>query len=208
MKIAILGAGHVGGALGKKWAAKGHEIVYASRNPESVEMQKLCGETGAGARAATAAAAVADAEVVLVATPWSATLDLLRTIPDWKGKTLIDATNPLNAAYDGLEFPNTTSAAEAIATATGARVVKAFNTVGANIMTNPAFAEGPAMLPYCGDDAAAKHTVAELIRQIGFDPVDVGPLRQARLLEPLALLWISMAFSNFGREFAFRLVRR
>ncbi len=92
--------------------------------------------------------------------------------------------------------------------ALSARVVKIFNSIGYNIMENPDSGGTPATLVYCGDDAAAKSAARDLAAQLGFDPVDAGPLRQARLLEPFALLWVSLAFSGHGREIAFRLMGR
>lgn len=93
--------------------------------------------------------------------------------------------------------------------ATGAKVVKAFNTVGFNIMADPRFEGGRTAMFYCGDDAKAKSTVAGLINELGFEALDAGPLTQARLLEPFALLWISLALQyGYGREIAFQLLRR
>jgi 8-hydroxy-5-deazaflavin:NADPH oxidoreductase len=126
------------------------------------------------------------------------------------GKVLIDATNPLLPNLAGVEYGTTTSGAEQVAGwAHGARVVKAFNTVGFNIMANPAFGAGRAVMFYCGDDAGAKGMVKPLVDDLGFESVDAGPLSQARLLEPLALLWISLALVHGqGREIAFSLLRR
>jgi predicted dinucleotide-binding enzyme len=87
-------------------------------------------------------------------------------------------------------------------------VVKIFNTTGYNNMANPVYPDGAATMFYCGDDAGAKATAHRLAADLGFDPVDAGPLRQARLLEPLALLWISLAVHGAGRDIAFRLMRR
>ena len=87
-------------------------------------------------------------------------------------------------------------------------MVKIFNTIGYNVMANPSFGSVPATLLYCGDDGDAKSVARDLAAAIGFDPVDAGPLRQARVLEPFALLWISLAFGGQGREIAFRLMRR
>lgn len=107
---------------------------------------------------------------------------------------MIDATNPLLPGLTGLEIGTATSGAEQVAAWTrGARVVKAFNTVGANVMADPSFGGVKPVMFYCGDDKAAKAQVAELAASIGFDARDAGPLTQARLLEPFALLWISLA---------------
>ncbi|MBV9037741.1 MAG: NADPH-dependent F420 reductase [Acidobacteriaceae bacterium] len=207
MKIGIIGSGNVGGTLGKRWAHNGHQIVFSSRHPQSEEMKKLVAEAGANASAATIAETVKTNDLLLLATPWPATQDALKNAGNLAGKVLIDATNPLLPRLAGLEIGTTTSGAEQVASwAPGARVVKAFNTVGFNIMENPNF-EGQPVLFYCGDDADAKQTVHQLISDLGFDTQDTGPLKQARLLEPFAMLWVSLAIKN-GREFAFQLLKR
>jgi hypothetical protein len=208
--IGIIGSGNVGGALGSRWArAAGHPVVFSSRNPQSAEMQKLAQDAGPNARAASVADAV-KSEVVLLATPWPATRQAIESAGDLSGKVLIDATNPLLPDLSGLAVGTTTSGAERVAEwAHGARVVKAFNTIGYNIMADPRFDGRSAVLFYCGDDAAAKETVRALAAELDFDPVDAGPLTQARLLEPFALLWISLAYgAGLGREIAFQLMKR
>jgi 8-hydroxy-5-deazaflavin:NADPH oxidoreductase len=210
MKIGIIGSGNVGGTLGSRWAKNGHTVVFSSRNPGSAEMKRLIEGAGASARAASVNEAVVASEVILLATPWPATRDAVQRAGDLSGKILIDATNPLLQDLSGLEVGTSTSGGEQVAGwAAGARVVKAFNTAGFNIMANPRFGGGSALLFYCGDDDAAKHHVAGLGSELGFDMQDAGPLRQARLLEPFALLWISLAFSpGHGREFAFQVMKR
>ena len=161
-----------------------------------------------GARVASPQEA-ARAEVILLATPWPSTAEALRGLGDLTGKILLDATNPLNDTFDALDPGNTSSGGELVAQwAPGARVVKIFNTIGFNVMASPAFPEGPATLFYCGDDPAAKTVARDLAAQIGFDPVDAGPLAKARVLEPFALLWIGLAFGGHGRDIAFRLMHR
>jgi 8-hydroxy-5-deazaflavin:NADPH oxidoreductase len=210
MRIAIIGAGSVGGTLGTRWAALGHQVIFASRHPESGEMHQLVSRAGGDSRAATPAHAAAAPDVLLLATPWPAVREVIATLGDLSGKILIDATNPLLPRLAGLEHGNTTSGAEQIAAwAPGVRVVKAFNTVGFNVMADPEFNGARAVLFYCGDDAAAKRDVNGLALSLGFDPQDAGPLSQARLLEPFALLWISLAMVHgYGREIAFQLLRR
>jgi 8-hydroxy-5-deazaflavin:NADPH oxidoreductase len=126
------------------------------------------------------------------------------------GKVLIDATNPLLPDLSALSIGMNTSGGEQGASwASGARVVKAFNSIGFNVMENPKFAEGAALLFYCGDDAEAKRIVHQLASELGFDVRDAGPLKQARTLEPMALLWISLAYQQgYGRDFAFQLMKR
>lgn len=209
MNIGIIGAGNVGGTLGARWARNGHTVAFGVRNPNSAEVRELVQKAGSGT-AATMADAARSGDVLLVSTPWPATQQVIESLGDLSGKIVIDATNPLLADLSGLTLGTTTSAAEQVAAwAPGARVVKAFNTVGNNIMADPSFGANRALLFYCGDDAAAKQTVQSLASELGFDPQDAGPLRQARLLEPFALLWISLAFGQgYGRDFAFQLLRR
>ncbi len=210
MKIAIIGAGNVGGTLGKAWAAKGHEVVFGVRNPQDAKVQEVVKAGGAKARAASVKDAAAQAEVVLLATPWGATQDAIKAAGSLAGKIVVDATNPLKPDLSGLALGHTTSAGEEVARwVAGAKVVKAFSTIGAQHMANPRFGSQSANMFIAGDDAAAKKTVAGLAEALGFDPVDAGPLTQARLLEPLAMLWISMAYAyGHGVDIAFKLLHR
>jgi predicted dinucleotide-binding enzyme len=208
MKIGIVGAGNVGATLGRRFAAVGHEVAFGTRRPESPEMQEL-GKI-AGARVTSNEEAARSSEVVVLATPWPATEAAVRGLGDLTGKILLDCTNPLKPDLSGLEVGTTSSGGEMVAGwAAGARVVKIFNTIGFNIMDNPAFPDRAATVFYCGDDAEAKGVARELAAGIGFEPVDAGPLRQSRTLEPLALLWISLAYvAGQGREIALQLIRR
>jgi NADPH-dependent F420 reductase len=210
MTIGIIGSGNVGGTLGTRWAKAGHDIVYGTRDPQANDIKQLLAQAGGKARAATLQEAARASDVLLLAMPWNATQSVLAGLGDLAGKTLIDATNPLLADLSGLDTGTTTSAAEKVAAwARGAKVVKAFNTVGANIMANPSFGAERPVLFYCGDDAQAKQTAKQLAEAIGFEALDAGPLTQARLLEPFALLWISLALKyGYGRDIAFKLLRR
>jgi 8-hydroxy-5-deazaflavin:NADPH oxidoreductase len=210
MTIGMLGSGNVGGALGVRWAKAGHEIVFGTRDPQAKDIQQLLLQTGGKARAASLAEAARAGDALLLATPWPATQQILTGLGDLSGKILMDATNPLLPDLSGLTDGTTTSGAEQVAKwARGAKVVKAFNTVGSNIMANSNFGAGRPVLFYCGDDAPAKQVTKQLAEALGFEAVDAGPLSQARLLEPFALLWISMALVHgLGREFAFQLLRR
>jgi predicted dinucleotide-binding enzyme len=209
MRIAIVGAGNVGTTLGAGWAKAGHQIVYGVRNPTDAGVGRRVASTGPTARTLTVAGAVAASEVVLLATPWTATQEALASAGPVAGKIVLDCTNPLKSDLSGLSVGLTSSGAEHVAGwAPGARVVKIFNTTGFNNMANPRYAEGAATMFHCGDDASAKQVAAALAADLGFDPVDAGPLTNARLLEPLAMLWIHLALTGQGREIAFRLMRR
>lgn len=209
MRIAILGAGNVGSALGGRWAAAGHEVVFGVRNSSSAKVRSVLKASGAGARAASTAEAVAGADVVVLATPWSSTEAALSSAGDLDGKIVIDCTNPL-ASLEGLEIGHSTSGGEQVAAwAPGAKVVKTFNTTGANNMADPGYGGARLVMPICGDDAEAKAAVAGLVAELGFEPLDAGPLARARQLEQLAVLWIALAYQQgLGREFGFVLARR
>lgn len=210
MKIGILGAGNVGGTLGRAWAKAGHDVCFGSRRPSDSRMGDLVKSAGARARAAMPGDAVAFGDVVLLATPWDATRQALQDAGGLAGKILLDATNPLQAGLVGLDFVGGRSGAEQVAAwAPDARVVKIFNTTGFNVMADPRFGAERASMLHCGDDAPAKKVAGELAAAIGFDPVDAGPLTEARWLESFAMLWIRLAVVNGqGRDIAFRLMKR
>lgn len=209
MVIAILGAGNVGSALGARWAGGGHEVVYGVRNSESAKVRSVLKNSGAGARATGAAEAASAADLVVLATPWSGAESALTSAGDLSGKILIDCTNPL-ASLEGLEIGHSISGGEQVAAwAPGARVVKTFNTTGANNMADPGYGPHRPAMFLCGDHGGAKATVADLVEATGFEAVDAGPLSSSRYLEPLAMLWITLAHrQGLGREFAFALLRR
>ncbi|HYE74281.1 MAG TPA: NADPH-dependent F420 reductase [Blastocatellia bacterium] len=209
MRIGIIGVGNVGSALGTGWVRAGHEVMFGVRNPDDEKVQRLLSLLGTKAQAAPVADAAKFGEVIVLATPWPAAKDAISQIGDLSGKILFDCTNPLKPSLDGLELGLDSSGGEQVAEwAKGAKVVKIFNTTGADNMAKPHYGETKLTMLYCGDDASAKETAAKLAADLGFDPVDVGPLKQSRLLEPLAMLWISLAFGGLGRDFAFNLIRR
>ena len=214
MKIAIIGAGNVGGTLGTAWAGKGHHAVFAVRNVNDEKVKKLISDAKGKATAATIPDAVAQCDVVLLATPWQGAREAVQSAGNLAGKVLIDAVNPLESSpaflEKGLLVGHTTSAGEQIAQwAKGAKVVKAFNTIGSMNMSNPKFAGQSATMFICGDDADAKKTVKQLSDDLGFETVDAGSLKIARLLEPLAMLWIHLAFTTtLGPNFGFKIIRK
>lgn len=210
MKIAIIGAGNVGGTLGKGWAKAGHEVIFGVRDAADPKLRELLAATGGRAKATSVKDAAASADVIALTVPWPAAQDALKGAGNLNGKILLDCTNPLKPDLSGLTHGFTTSGGEQVAAwAPGARVVKIFNTTGAGNMGNPVYAEGASVMLYCGDDAASKKTAAKLAADLGFDPYDVGPLQEARLLEPFALTWIHLAvLQKLGTNFAFRLMKR
>lgn len=202
MRIAIIGAGNVGMILGHGWAREGHEVVFGVRAPAAREVTV--------GRVAGIAEAVREASVVVLATPWAAVESALSTAGSLDGKLLIDCTNPILPGLAGLAVGTTESAAERIAAlAPGARVVKALNTTGAANMANPRYGTERLTMFYCGDDAEAKRTVEQLLAALGFAPVDAGGLDAARYLEPLAMLWIHLAYRlGNGPDIGLQLLRR
>jgi 8-hydroxy-5-deazaflavin:NADPH oxidoreductase len=203
MRIAIIGTGNVGTALGTAWAARGHTLCYGSRAPSATPAAGAIPE-------ASVREAVREAETVVLAVPWGALQAVIAEAGPLAGKAVIDCTNPLKPNLAGLEVGLTTSAAEQVAAwAPGASVFKAFNQTGAENMASPAgYAARPVMF-VCGDDAARKPGILALAADLGFEAVDAGGLTAARLLEPLAMLWIHLAYrQQLGRNIAFALVRR
>jgi NADPH-dependent F420 reductase len=213
MKIAIIGAGNVGGALGRSWAKAGHTIIFGVRDPAGGKTKPPLAEIGGAATSVVVPDAVRSAEVVVLATPWDAVPAVINAMGDMRGKILIDCTNPLFLNAEGslsLSLGSSTSGAEEIARlATGARVAKAFNTYGGENFADSAYpGHGdlkPAMF-YCSDDDEAKEVVEKLAQDLGFEPVDTGGLGMARSLEPLALMWIRLSIRN-GRNSNFTWAR-
>ena len=212
MKIAIIGAGNVGGALGTNWAQKGHDIFFGVRDPNSEKAQALLRTIGAKARAATVADAAASADMIVLSTPWPATEAAIRSMGTLKGKIVLDATNPLTRGPEGigLEIGHAISGGEKVqGWAAGASVFKTLNTTGFGNMANPEYKGMKSVMFVAGDDAANKPKVTKLVSELGFDVVDAGPLRNARLLEAHAMLWIDLALvRGQGRDFAFGILRR
>jgi len=206
MNITICGSGNVGRALGMGWKKAGHSVTFAAREPNGAKAAELKKD---GYAVAPQAEAATGADVIVLATPWDATAATVHALGSLAGKIVVDATNPLTAKLD-LALGFTDSAGETVARlASGAKVVKAFNTTGANNMANSKYAAGKVVMPVAGDDADAKKTVMGLANDLGFEPVDAGPLSMSRHLEPMAMLWIKLAYAQgLGRDFAFGLLRR
>lgn len=206
MKICVLGAGNVGSTLGKGLAQAGHEIVYAVRNPDDPKHKGLI-EDDASVHATREA--VAQAEVVILATPWANTQAAVDSAGDFGGKPLLDATNPIGPGFALTHGHNDSGAEQVQRWATNAHVVKVFNTTGRENMANPTYGDRRVAMFLCGDHEGAVETARALASDLGFEPVPVGPLERARLLEPMAMVWIRMAITEgYGRDFAFSLLHR
>lgn len=204
--IAVIGTGSVGGALGPRFAELDHRIIYGSRDPTRDSVQELVARTGPGASATTPAEAAAPAGIIVMAVPGEVVETVTEGLGDLSGKIIIDPTNALGRRDDGLlEMTVETSNAEIIQNAApAADVVKAFNTLNWRQMVDPASAGGPVSIPLAGDSAEAKAIVAGLVEDIGLDPIDVGPLRHARHVEGMLILWINNRFVT-GPAFEYHL---
>jgi len=182
------------------------------RDPKAEKTQGLLAKIGGKARAGSPAEAAAFADVIVLSTPWPATEAAIRSMGDLKGKIVLDATNPLARGPDGisLEIGHTTSAGEKVqGWAAGASVFKTLNTTGFGNMTDPVFKGVKSVMFVAGDDAANKPKVMQLVGDLGFEVIDAGPLRNARLLEAHAMLWIDLALARGqGLDFAFGILRR
>lgn len=211
MRIAIIGAGAVGGSLGRGWSRAGHTIAYGVPDPADPKHRAAATVAG-GAALGTAAEALRDADAVVLAVPWSAVDAALAACGDLGGRVLIDVTNPLRAGEDGLELAlgfDTSGAEEVARLAPGARVVKAMNQVGFAVMADSSgYPVRPGMF-VAGDDADAKAAALALVEDLGFEALDAGPLRLARLLEPHAMLWIHQVVNRGApADAAFALMRK
>lgn len=198
MKIGILGAGNVGRALGEGWRRAGHEIMYGVKEPTGAADLKSVGD------------AAAFGQVIVIAVPWQAVPQVLADSRAFADKILIDCTNPIAHDFSGLSTaPNTSAGQEIAKLVPEAQVVKAFNTCGYNIMSNPMLDGEQASMLVASDHEQAKKMVIKLAEDLGFHAVDAGPLAQSKYLENLAWLWISMALKyGHGREIAFRFLQR
>jgi len=211
MRIGILGSGLMGGKLGTIFARAGHDVVFSYARSEQ-KLTKLARDAKGKARAGTPAEAARDAAALLLAVHWSRVDDVLQLAGDVSGKVLVTCSLPMNADDSDLVIAHTSSGAEALAQKVpGAGIVSAFGTVPSEVLFDVFAARRKANRPslaYCGDDVAAKKVTARLIRDVGFDPVDAGPLRMARSLEPFTLLIARLAYeTKGGPELAYRFVR-
>lgn len=194
MKVTVLGAGNMGSAFVKQLTKAGHRVRVTARNLAKVQ---ALAAAHPGAVAASAADALGDSEVVVVATPYAEAVPALRALGDLQGKVVVDITNPLTPDYMGLTIGHSTSAAEEIAKALpGAEVVKAFNTVFAQVLAEgPDFGQGNIVPVFVASDSErAKQTASTLAQSLGFRTIDAGPLKNARYLEPLAGLNIYLGY--------------
>ena len=206
MKIAVIGTGRVGTVLGTRWAQAGHEVLFGSRRSNDETMEALKSLTGVDVVSPKDAAEGSD--MVLLAIPWTAAQAVIENLGDLTGKIVIDCTNPLGPDFT-MDLNGPSAAEQVAAWATGATVVKAFNTTGSKNMADPVIEGKPLAMLACSDDAEAKSQVLDLAAQLGFDAIDAGTLSKARYLEAMAFVWISQAYAEqWGPDFGFAVLRR
>jgi predicted dinucleotide-binding enzyme len=208
MRIGILGSGLMGGKLGTLFARAGHEVVFSYARSRG-KLDALAREAGPRGRAGTPREAVQDADALLFAVHWNRVDDVLKQAGDLAGKILVTCSLPMDDDDTDLIVAHTASGAEVLARkATGARVVSAFGTVPSEVLYATFEARAGDLRPslvYCGGDESAKQIAACLIRDVGFDPVDAGPLQMARYLEPFTLLIAKLAYEGArGPALAYR----
>ncbi|MCZ6517455.1 MAG: NAD(P)-binding domain-containing protein, partial [Gammaproteobacteria bacterium] len=207
--IALIGTGDFGNSFGPRLAALGYPIVYGSRNPESDKVKALLKKTGHGSTATTQKDAAQQGDIVMLLLPWPAMETITQNLGDMSGKVMIDVSwPPVEITDDGYYLVTIdTSSAEMIQDWNpGAMVVKAFGTLGSNIIDDPLMAGGPVTVPMASNYAIAKEKTAAMAVELGLDPVDAGPLHMARNIEAMMLLYYVpyMQGRKMGWEFYFR----
>lgn len=211
MRIGILGSGLMGSKLGTLFARAGHKVVFSYSHSEQ-KLERLAREAGKNALAGTPAGAAKDEDALLLAVHWSRIDDVLKQAGNLSGKIIISCSLPMNAKDTELAIAHTKSGAKELAKKVKkARVVAAFNTVPSEVLfsvfEHKRNKNRPSLV-YCGDDRKAKKIAAKLIRDVGFDPIDAGPLRIARYMEPCAMLIAQLAYeSDEGPELTYRFER-
>jgi 8-hydroxy-5-deazaflavin:NADPH oxidoreductase len=199
MRVGILGSGLMGGKLGTIFVRAGHDVVFSYAR-EREKLERLARDSGGVARAGTPAEAARDADALLLAVHWSRVDDVLKQAGDLSGKVIVTCSLPMSADDTELVVAHTSSGAEELAKKVpSARVVAAFGTVPSEVLFSvfetAAAGHRPSLL-YCGDDAHAKTVAERLIRDVGFEPLDAGPLRIARFTEPFTLLIARLAYEG------------
>lgn len=188
--IAVIGTGSVGSALGPRFAEIGYEVIYGSRSPQSAEVQDLVAATTGNASATTQPMAAQQADIILMAVPWTVAEEVLVSLGDLSGKVIIDPVNPRVINEEGwADYPSFISNAERLQSlAPNAKVVKAFSSISADTMIDPSLVDHPITIPLAGNDAEAKALVANICHNLGYETLDFGEVRYAHIIEGLYLL--------------------
>jgi predicted dinucleotide-binding enzyme len=208
MRIGILGSGLMGGKLGTIFARAGHDVVF-SYSRTKAKLETLARNAGARASVGTPADAARNADALLLAVHWSRVDDVLEQAGDLSGKVVVSCSLPMNSDDSSLVIANTSSGSEELARKIPkAHVVSAFNSVPSEVLFAVFENKGkqaPPSVVLCGDNAKAKKIAAQLITDVGFEPIDAGPLRIARYSEPFTLLVGQLAYEgDRGPALAYR----
>jgi 8-hydroxy-5-deazaflavin:NADPH oxidoreductase len=212
VRIGILGSGLMGAKLGTLFARAGHEVIFSYAR-SAPKLERLARRADGAARAGTPHEAAVDADALLLAVHWSRVDDVLAQSGDLPGRVILTCSLPMNDDNTELVIAQSSSGAEALAQKLPeSHVVSVFNTVPSEVLFSVFAARRRVVRPslvYCGDHSRAKRLAARLIRDVGFDPVDAGPLRMARYTEPFALLVAQLAYERRGGpRLAYRFERR
>jgi len=206
--VAVIGTGDMGDSLGPQFAKLGYRVVYGSRDPESEKVRALVKMTGGNASAANQRKAAQQGDIVLTLVPWPPMEKVAQNLGNLDGKIVVDVSMPFKQGEDG--YPQKlveTSSAEIIQGFNpGARVVKAWATLGSNVIDDIGAVNGPVSVPLASDDREAKETIAKIVAAMGMDPVDFGPLRMSREIETLQMIYMIplVQVRDEGWEFYFR----
>lgn len=208
MKITIIGHGNVGSALVSRWATNGHEIVIGARNPKDAKLRPLLAADNV--RATTIKESILDTDAIVIAIPAHLTSELAKSLGDLSGRVVIDTTNSVFRRPEPFR-----TGFEAFQKITGAEVAKCFNSTGAENMRNPFYSisvpspqEVPVDMFVAGSSRKAKDVATRLAEDAGFICYDFGGDDKVELLEELCRIWIHLAMSGLGRNFAFKILRR
>lgn len=207
MRVAMIGMGNVGGVLGCQWKKAGHDVIFCVRDPHDPKKKDQALSINAAIGSVSDAAS---ADAVLLAVPWTTVPETLNAAGDLSGKIVLDCTNPVTPELTYLTIGHATSAGEEVARMVPkAKVVKIFNTNGAKNMADPDYGRHKVTMLYAGDHDDANQVASGMAAEIGFEPVYLGPLKESRLLEPLAMTWIILArHRGLGRDFALDIIHR
>jgi predicted dinucleotide-binding enzyme len=214
MKVGVLGTGDVGRVLGSAMIQTGHEVKMGSRDAGNSKMIEWVEKNGTKASGGTFEDAAKFGELLFLCTLWSATAEIIQMAgpKNFAGKIIIDTTNPL--VFTPNELPklamgHTDSGGEQVQRMLpDAKVVKAFNIVGNAHMFKPHFPGGPPTMFFCGNDQDAKKVVDGLLKEFGWETIDIGGIEGARLLEPMCILWVNYGFQTASWNHAFKLLRK
>lgn len=214
MKVGILGSGDVGRKLADGFLELGHQVKIGTRNPNNDTIRSWISKYNQNASIGTFGETSSYGDLLVIATLWAATADVIRTADprNFARKVVIDVTNPLDFSKGmppTLSIGKTDSAGETVQRLLPeAKVVKAFNIVGNPHMLHPDFPGGPPTMFICGNDLEAKKIVTGILAALGWETVDIGSIEGARLLEPLAMLWITCFLQTGTGNHAFKLLKK